>query len=55
MANILATFIVTIAYLAWGIWLLDRDHKLDDLDVYDLLAIIPVAIASWVALYLVGA
>jgi len=52
MLNILAAIIATIAPLAWGLWILDRKR-------YDsrmiAMSLVPVAIAWWTALYLVGA
>lgn len=56
MPNILASFIATIAFITFGIWLCDRewDHT-DDLDLGFFIALAPVAIAIWTALYLVGA
>ena len=52
MPNILAAIIATIAPLTWGLWILDRKR-------YDsrmiAISLVPVAIAVWVALYLVGA
>lgn len=52
MSNIIAAIIATIAPLTWGLWILDRKR-------YDsrmiAISLVPVAIAWWTALYLVGA
>lgn len=52
MLNIIAAIIATIAPLTWGLWILDRKR-------YDsrmiAISLVPVAIAWWTALYLVGA
>jgi hypothetical protein len=52
MSNIIAAIIATIALLTWGLWILDRKR-------YDsrmiAISLVPVAIAWWTALYLVGA
>ena len=52
MSNIIAAIIATIAPLTWGLWILDRKR-------YDsrmiVISLVPVAIAWWTALYLVGA
>lgn len=56
MPNILAVLIIAIAYIPWGLWLCDRRWKsVDDLDKGFFISIIPVAILTWFALYLVGA
>jgi hypothetical protein len=56
MLNILAAVIVTIAYLSWGLWLIDRKWVSDsDLDNGFFWSIIPVALLTWYALHLAGA
>ena len=56
MLNILAAVIVSSVFIAFGIWLCDRKWRYtNDLDAWFLLGWVPVAIAIWTALYLVGA
>lgn len=56
MPNILAAIIVTITYLAWGLWMLDRKPSNNaDLDLGFFISLTPVALLTWYALYLVRA
>lgn len=56
MLNIIAAIIVIATYFTWGWWLLHRRWKFDnDLDNGFFWSIVPVAIATWYALYLAGA
>ena len=56
MSNIIAAIIITTVFIAFGIWLCDREWRyIDDLDLGFFLGWVPVAIAIWIALYLAGA
>jgi hypothetical protein len=56
MPNILAAIIVTVAYIAWGLWNISRQWKhTDDLDAAFFWSLLPLAIATWYALRLAGA
>jgi hypothetical protein len=56
MSNIIASVIVFTCFVTFGIWLCDRRWKYtNDLDLGFFLGWIPVAIAIWTALYMVGA
>jgi len=54
--NILAAIIVIASFVAFGLWNIDREYThVNDVDTGFLLALAPLAIAIWTALYLVGA
>ena len=56
MFNIFAAILVTTTYFLWGLWLIDRRWASEtDLDGGFFWSVIPVAIATCYALYLVGA
>ena len=56
MLNVLAAIIVILAYIAFGLWLVNRKWKSEsDLDLGFFVAIIPVAVFTWIALHLAGA
>jgi hypothetical protein len=51
------SFIIVGTYMSWGLWLLDRRWAKpdDDLDSGFFWSILPVALLTWLALYLAGA
>jgi hypothetical protein len=54
MNSLLAGLIVLITYGSWGLWLVKRRWQFeDDLDAGFFWSIIPVALLTWLALYLV--
>jgi hypothetical protein len=56
MLNIIAAIIVTVSSIAFGLWHINRKWRYtNDLDDAFLWSLIPLAIAMWTALYLVGA
>lgn len=56
MLNIIAAIIVFAAYLTFGLWNFSRVWRYsDDLDAAFFWSLVPVAIATWIALYIVDA
>ena len=54
MNSLLAGLIILITYGSWGLWLVKRRWQFeDDLDSGFFWSIIPVALSTWFALYLV--
>jgi len=54
--QIIAAILLSGAYLIWGLWLLGRRWaSSNDLDLGFFLSLIPIAIATWLSLYLAGA
>ena len=54
MNSLLAGLIIVATYSYWGYWLLVRRWQFDnDIDSVFLWSIIPVALLTWFALYLV--
>jgi ABC-type Mn2+/Zn2+ transport system permease subunit len=54
MNSLLAGLIVLITYGSWGLWLVKRRWQFeDDLDSVFFWSIIPVALMTWLALYLI--
>ena len=53
MNTLLAGFIVVATYGFWGLWLVKRRWQFkDDLDSGFFWSLIPVALLTWLALYL---
>jgi hypothetical protein len=53
MIELFAKLLIAIAFIVWGIFLLERSWEYDDdLDVVFFVSIIPVAIALWLGLHL---
>ena len=53
MNNFLAAIIIVATYSYWGYWLLSRRDNQDDINSGFLWSIIPVALCTWFALYLI--
>jgi hypothetical protein len=56
MLNIIAAIIVFAAYFTFGIWNITRKWQYsNDLDAAFFWSLAPLAIATWIALYMVDA